>query len=666
MKKFIVAILILILLPAACTSIGASEATQLPAASVAATSQPEVISPTVQNMVQELSTDYENSVSTSLQLLAGILKLQENNLGLNVDQAASLLSIWQGVAPLNQPGQGQPGTPPDQNATPQTPVVSAELQQATETAYSSSLAILTVDQVQAISAMKITQDDLQTVMQQYGFNVGQGTPPAGMNGQNGSVTQGNPPQGNPPQAPGTDGTNKGVPPQGLMPGRNGMETSRLIQSLVQYLTQLTGTQSTTSNSQPAAQIPGGSGNSGLAESASGAYTLDGTSESKDSAVYSAKLDDQSAILLTDGANLTLTNSTVNSSGNSSSSDNSSFYGLNAVVLVNKASTAVISGTTVNSSGAGANGVFAEGSGTSITLTDVTINATGQYAHGVMATNAGVLTLTNVNITTAGANSGVIATDRGGGTITATGGTVLATGQDSPGIYSTGVITVSDANVSATGAEAAVIEGANSIELNNTELSSSKADKWGVMIYQSMSGDAEGKNGVFTMNAGALTYSGANGPLFYVTNTNAVIYLNNVEISSASGILLNAAAGSWGNSGSNGGTAVLNASAQQLSGDVTADSISSVDIIMESGSALTGAINTAKTAASANLTLDATSSWSVTADSYLTKLSGAVVSGDMVSNISGNGHMVYYMTSANPDLGGKTYSLAGGGFLKPLQ
>jgi hypothetical protein len=64
----------------------------------------------------------------------------------------------------------------------------------------------------------------------------------------------------------------------------------------------------------------------------------------------------------------------------------------------------------------------------------------------MATQAGSLTLTDVDTTTSGANSAPLATDRGGGTIAATGGDVLASGQDSPALYSTGAITVTGGNL----------------------------------------------------------------------------------------------------------------------------------------------------------------------------------------------------------------------------
>ena len=80
---------------------------------------------------------------------------------------------------------------------------------------------------------------------------------------------------------------------------------------------------------------------------------------------------------------------------------------------------------------------------------------------------------------------------------------------------------------------------------------STMEKWGVMIYQSMSGDAQGTKGTYTMTGGSLAYTPSSGPLFYVTNSTGVITLKGVTVSSGSGILVKASAGDWGNSGSNG-------------------------------------------------------------------------------------------------------------------
>lgn len=141
----------------------------------------------------------------------------------------------------------------------------------------------------------------------------------------------------------------------------------------------------------------------------------------------------------------------------------------------------------------------------------------------------------------------------------------------------------------------------------------------------------------------------------------------MSVSAASGVLLKAAAGNWGNQGSNGGTANLVADGQTFTGNVVADAISGVDITLQNGSSLSGSINADNAAKDARLTLDAGSTWDVTADSHLSglTLSGGI-SGTTIANITGNGHTVYYdaTDSANSALGGKTYSLNGGGTLQP--
>jgi hypothetical protein len=123
-------------------------------------------------------------------------------------------------------------------------------------------------------------------------------------------------------------------------------------------------------------------------------------------------------------------------------------------------------------------------------------------------------------------------------------------------------------------------------------------------------------------------------------------------------LLKAAADQWGTSGKNGGTATLTADNQTLSGNVVTDSISSATLVLKNNSSLSGSVNKAA------LTLDSTSEWNVTGDSVITTLTGATVSGTSVSNITGNGHTVYYSSALNASLGGQTYDLTGSGKLMP--
>lgn len=694
-KKILTMLAILAVLLTACTgntSSTAGAASEPSVTQAVVTEAPAVTEATASEGTTPtgLNTSYENAVSVEQQLLLGTLKLDGTDLAITEEQAKTLLPLWNDLKTLTQsmaPGQGQgqggPGQAPGQgqgnatpqapdqsqgNGTPQEPGVNSEMQTQIDALVQQITAAMTSEQIQAIADMKITQDMAMTMMQEQGITTGdpgqgnqppQGTPQAG----NGQQPMGTPPDANGQQPQGTPGAGNGqmAGPQGGGQGfGGGMVSSELLDAVIKLLEKISGIQASI-NTQPAAAQAAGS------ITTSAAYILDGGKDVKTDQTYSAMATDESAVYVTNAGVLTLGNSVLTSSGDSSSSDNSSFYGLNAVVLAEAGGVITLSNSSVNSSGAGANGVFATGAGSNITLADVTIQCTGQYAHGVDATLGGSLTLTNVNISTAGANSGAIATDRGSGTITATGGTVITSGQDSPGIYSTGLITVSDATISASGAEAAVIEGANSILLTNTTLSTSMDNKWGVMIYQSMSGDAEGTEGIFTMTGGSLADTAANGALFYVTNSTGIITLKNVAVTSVSGTLLNASADRWGNNGSNGGTVKFTADGQILNGNMIADAISSISVTLQNNSSLTGAINSVHTAKAANLTLDESSTWNVTADSYLTCLTDSSgISGTTVNNVIGNGFTVYYDRNVCSELGGLTYSLSGGGTLTPVR
>jgi hypothetical protein len=395
---------------------------------------------------------------------------------------------------------------------------------------------------------------------------------------------------------------------------------------------------------------------------SGVYILDGEAAAESKANYTSNTTNTSAFYVINGGDLTLIDPMIMTSGNSSSNDASSFYGLNAAVLATSSSKVDITGGTVTTTGSGANGVFATGKHTMINLTDVSINCSGDGGHGVDATLEGTLQLKDVDIITFGAHGAAIATDRGSGTINATGGMITTYGMDSPGIYSTGAITVNNAVVKGVGSEAAVIEGANSITLANTSLTSGRQTTGRIMIYQSFSGDAENGTGTFVMNDGSISVPV--GPIFFVTNTNAVIKLKGVKVASASGTLINASATNrWGRAGSNGARVSFTADDEALVGNLVCDNVSSIAAGLQNGTILAGAMNVEDTGKLASLTLDASSAWNVTGTSHLTGLKDGDTA---LTNIHSNGFTVYYDSGleSNSWLGGKTYGLASGGKLTP--
>ena len=298
--------------------------------------------------------------------------------------------------------------------------------------------------------------------------------------------------------------------------------------------------------------------------------------------YSSSTGGENAILV-DGKTVTLSGITVSKTGNSSSgSEEADFYGTNAAVLAKNGATLTLKDSTVTTDASYGNGVFSYGSGTTVNVSNTTINTSSNNSGGIMTTGGGTMNASNLTVTTQGNSSAAIRSDRGGGTVKVSGGTYTSNGVGSPGIYSTAAITAESTTIKATKSEAVVIEGGNSVNLkndtvegNNSTLNGQSQVKTNVMIYQSMSGDASDGNSSFTMTGGTMTAK--TGCMFYVTNTTTTINLNNATLNPASGSnLMTIAAGPWGNSGSNGGNATVNASSQALAGTISVDSSSSLN------------------------------------------------------------------------------------------
>jgi hypothetical protein len=397
-------------------------------------------------------------------------------------------------------------------------------------------------------------------------------------------------------------------------------------------------------------------------SLTGAYSANGETKTSTNEKISATGVNQNAVLASSGGNIKISGATITKTGDTTSDDESNFYGVNSGVVAAGASNITISDSKINTDSEGSNGIFATGDGSVINVSNVTINTTKNSSRGLDATYNGTIIAKDVNITTNGTHCAALANDRGEGTIHLTGGIIKTTGTDSPAVYSTGNITVKGATLNATGSEAAVVEGKNSITLYDSNISGEK--KNGVMLYQSMSGDSGVGTSYFNMTGGTLTST--EGAMFFITNTDSQINLKGVTLKNSSGVLLNAAATTrWGNSGSNGGNVTLNADSQTLEGSITCDNISTIALNLTNKSSLTSTINSAKTAKSIVLSLDKNSTWTVTGTSYLTALTDEATD---LSNIKDNGNTIYYdsSNSANSWLNGKTITLSGGGTLKPIQ
>ena len=328
--------------------------------------------------------------------------------------------------------------------------------------------------------------------------------------------------------------------------------------------------------------------------------------------------DQNSFIGKNKASITINSSVFDKQGNTTNDDNSNFRGQNAVVLVTGGSQTSIKDSNITSNSIGSNAVFATGEGSVINVENTNIHTKGDSSRGLDATYKGTVNGKNLTITTEGAHSATLATDRGEGTITAEAAKLTTSGAGSPVIYSTGNITANNINGVANNSEIGVIEGKNSITLTNSNVTGYKGN--GFMLYQSFSGDAE--SGIARLKAenNTLTTHGT-GAFIYVNNTTAETDLtaNTILMPNTTTLVKAAADSRWGKDGENGGHLTLRASNQELSGNIVADSISTVALDMTNGSSLVGAINTDNTAKEVTLKLSKDSTWTLTGDSYVKSL-----------------------------------------------
>lgn len=116
------------------------------------------------------------------------------------------------------------------------------------------------------------------------------------------------------------------------------------------------------------------------------------------------------------------------------------------LTVGEDSTAVIDGTDITASSSGSNGVFATDSGTAL-VNDTSIETMADNSRGLDATYGGTILANKITADTQGGHSAIVATDRGGGSISLADATLSTAGSGSPLLYSTGDIQVN--NVSGT-------------------------------------------------------------------------------------------------------------------------------------------------------------------------------------------------------------------------
>ena len=450
----------------------------------------------------------------------------------------------------------------------------------------------------------------------------------------------------------------------------------------------------------------------------GNLVVDNKNLDESNGYYHTETADTNTILIKNGGALKLVNSILNKTGDTQTSgDDADFYGVNSAILVNTNGTLDISNVEINTDSKGSNGIFvtnaeasgstssqgegsqppeatgnggdqqggqaseAQGSGeggqapngsggpgeatvegtTKANINNVKITTHSDKSRGLDATYNGIINAANVIINTDGQSCAGLATDRGEGEVHVENseintGVSKTSGRGSPLIYSTGNITADNTKGTSYVSQIACIEGENSIELSNCDLTGygegnrkdgdSYADLGGVFIYQSMSGDSDFGASYFKAENSKLSIAEASSvykeaPMFHVTNVPCVIDLKNTELSFGSGTFLEISGqNQWGTQGSNGGKAELNSDNEKIDGNIIVDSVSSLKWVMKN-TEFKGAINST---GNTTVNVESGSTWTLTGDSSVSalELSGKIDYGSYTLTVNGQEY-----TSSNP-------------------
>lgn len=343
--------------------------------------------------------------------------------------------------------------------------------------------------------------------------------------------------------------------------------------------------------------------------------------------------DENVVHVMDGAVATISNSSFVNGGEGGGGDASSFYGVGATLFVSDGEM-YVENVDIDSQASGGAGVFAYDNGVAY-VSNATIHTEKASAGGLHVAGGGTLYAWDCDVETEAAMAAAaIRSDRGGGTMVVDGGRYVTNG-GTGAVYVTADISIHDAYLYTGGSEAVAIEGKNTIRLFDCELEGSMLSGdlndgkvWNIIVYQSMSGDADVGTSEYDMIGGQLTTHA--GPILYNTNTSSYITFKDVDIIRGDDttyflqVTGNSSSRTWGTAGKNGANCIFSAYEQEMIGDIVYDTISNLDLYVLEGSHFTGALlcddslNGGHTGDGLNnVYVDADSTWTVTGDSVIT-------------------------------------------------
>ncbi|KAN0122005.1 hypothetical protein V8E51_000331 [Hyaloscypha variabilis] len=383
--------------------------------------------------------------------------------------------------------------------------------------------------------------------------------------------------------------------------------------------------------------------------------------------FTATLNDTDALLINE-CTVTLTDCKVVKHGYSSNLFEASFFGVNSALNVQNSSTVTINTINVTTHNGAAN-IYAWGEGTTINVSDAWLYSSGPAAHGLYAAEYGTIVGTNIRHYSGGNRCSSFAGDSPAGYVTVSDSVAHTAGIGSGIFYALGTITASNVTGWAENAPVLFMDGEQTATISNSTL---EAGLLGGIVVFSSSEIVSGATVKFTDTT--LIATGDTMPALWFGNIIADITLETTTLTTASGVLVSANysqvtqafdyyADYSDNSALSPAQVTVTVIDSDLTGDLVAYNESTISWSLTESSSWTGTTSIGYGSAYFAVSLDATSSWTLTADTCLENFTD---SDTTVSNVASAGFSIYYdsTSTANDWLDGATISLSGGGSLEP--
>jgi hypothetical protein len=384
--------------------------------------------------------------------------------------------------------------------------------------------------------------------------------------------------------------------------------------------------------------------------------------------YTVDANDTDVILVSDGAKLNLSFVEVLKEGYSTSIFQSSFFGVNAAINVQNASTAFFDHINVTVHNGAAN-IYSYGNNTVVHVDNAYLYSSGPVSHGLYAAGYGTIVANNIQHYSGGYRASSFSGDSPAGYIHVTDAVAHTAGIGSAIFYALGSIVAHNVVGLAEKAPTIFMDGIQSVDLYNVDLTGSLLG--GIILFSSSERETGGR---VNFTDSKLTAKGDKVPGMWLGNTVAFVNLYNTEIKTDSGILAVANysqvtqafdyyADYNDNNNLEPAIATFFIEESQLTGDLVAYNGSTINWSLNSHSSWTGKAYVGHGKGYFNINLDSTSTWTLTADTTVQNFTCVDAS---LKNIKSSGHKLYYNSTAEGSrwLKGRTISLSGGGSAVP--